>query len=144
MLILFLRVEDKYRECSRNLRTGTGIELVQIELSTTSGVADQGSGTPDHFELCQNYPNPFNPSTTISYTLAERSSADVTIYDLQGRIVNSLVSGPQSSGTQRVVWHGVKSQGKPLSSGVYFYRVRASSLESGKTFDRSAKMLLLK
>jgi hypothetical protein len=132
------------RKYSRNLGTGTGIELVQVDLSTTTSVASQGSELPDQFELSQNYPNPFNPSTTISYSLPERSSVDVTIYDLQGRIVSSLVSGQQSPGTQSVVWNGANSQGKPLSSGVYIYRVRASSLESGKKFDRSAKMLLVK
>ncbi|HTX99177.1 MAG TPA: FlgD immunoglobulin-like domain containing protein [Bacteroidota bacterium] len=133
--------EKKY---SRNLGTGTGIELVQVEFAKTTSVANQGSRTPDLFELSQNYPNPFNPSTTISYTMTERSSVDVTIYDIQGRIVKSLVSGLQSPGTQRVVWNGTDSRGNPLSSGVYIYRVRASSLESGRVFDRSAKMLLMK
>jgi hypothetical protein len=133
--------EKKY---SRNLDpvNGTGIELIEIEPTVTS-VANHENG-PEYFQVYQNYPNPFNPSTTIAYSLPEKSSVEIKIFDVQGREIKSFIIGAQSAGYQRVVWNGTNSQGSSLSSGVYIYRVRASSLAAGKTFDKSAKMMLLK
>jgi hypothetical protein len=96
------------------------------------------------YHLAFNYPNPFNPSTTIAYTLPHTSSVEVTIYDLQGREIKSFTFGAQPAGYQKVVWDGTNDHGSSLSSGIYIVRVRASSLEDGKTFDKSAKMILLK
>jgi hypothetical protein len=127
---------------SRNLGTGTGIELIKAEITSVSN--DNQDSRPNGFELYQNYPNPFNPATTIVYIVPERASVNVTIYDIQGRAIKSFMFGAQSAGTQKVVWDGMNSQGNPMSSGVYVYRVRVSSLESGKIFDKSAKMTLLK
>jgi hypothetical protein len=129
---------------SRNLGTGTGIELLTVEQDLTTSIARQEISTPKNFELGQNYPNPFNPATTISYILPEKSSVDVSIYDLQGRIIRSFPFSAQSAGTQRVVWNGTSSQGSAMASGVYIYRVRGTSLSNGKPFSKSAKMLLLK
>jgi hypothetical protein len=133
--------EKKY---SRNLDpvNGIGIELIETE-QTVNSVAERENG-PEYFQLYQNYPNPFNPSTTIAYSLPERSSVVVTIYDIQGRQIKSYTFSAQSAGYQRVVWNGTNDWGNSISSGVYVYRVRALSLGNGKTFDRSAKMLLLK
>ncbi|RPI06981.1 MAG: DUF362 domain-containing protein [Ignavibacteriae bacterium] len=129
---------------SRNLNptSGTGIELVETEQTATS-VADV-ENAPEYFRIYQNYPNPFNPSTTIAYSLPEKSSVVITIFDLQGRELKSFTVGAQSAGYQKVVWNGTNERGSSLSSGVYVYRVAASSLADGKTFVRSAKMLLLK
>jgi hypothetical protein len=127
---------------SRNLGTGTGIELIKAEITSVSN--DNQDSRPNGFEIYQNYPNPFNPATTIVYIVPERASVNVTIYDIQGRAIKSFMFGAQSAGTQKVVWDGMNSQGNPMSSGVYVYRVRVSSLESGKIFDKSAKMTLLK
>jgi flagellar hook assembly protein FlgD len=68
----------------------------------------------------------------------------ISIYDVQGRMVRSFAFGAQSAGIQRLVWNGANDQGVSLASGVYIYRVKASSLERGRTFDKSAKMILLK
>jgi len=134
-------VDKKY---TRNLNpiTGTGIELIQLEQTTTSVAENENS--PEYFRIYPNYPNPFNPSTTIAYSLPEKSSVVVKIYDLQGREINSFAVGEQSAGYQHIVWNGTNEIGNPLSSGVYIYRVMASSLGDGKTFAKSAKMLLLK
>jgi hypothetical protein len=129
---------------SRNLNptTGTGIELIETEQTATS-VADR-ENSPEYFRIYPNYPNPFNPSTTIAYSLPEKSSVEIKIFDMQGREIKSFTLGAQSAGYQRVVWNGTNERGNTLSSGVYVYRVSASSLGDGKTFIRSAKMLLLK
>ncbi|MGD0591653.1 MAG: FlgD immunoglobulin-like domain containing protein [Bacteroidota bacterium] len=131
------------KQYSRNLSiTGTGIELIETEQTATS-VANHENG-PEYFQIYQNYPNPFNPSTTIAYSLPARSSVVVTIFDIQGRQIKSYTFSAQSAGYQRVVWNGTNDRGNSLSSGIYVYRVIASSLGDGKTFDKSAKMLLLK
>jgi len=134
-------VDMKY---SRNLNptTGTGIELIEIEQTATS-VAER-ENAPEYFRIYPNYPNPFNPSTTIAYSLPEKSSVVINIFDLQGREIKSFTVGAQSAGYQKVVWNGTNERGNSLSSGVYVYRVSASSLTDGKTFVKSAKMLLLK
>ena len=128
---------------SRNLGSGNGIELINAPAVPT-GVMASNNTTVSTFKLYENYPNPFNPSTTIAYSLPEKSSVVVTIYDIQGRQIKSYTFSAQSAGDQRVVWNGTNDRGNSISSGVYVYKVRASSLGDGKTFDRSAKMLLLK
>jgi hypothetical protein len=133
---------DKKYTRNLNPTTGTGIELIETEQTSTS-VADR-ENSPEYFRIYSNYPNPFNPSTTIAYSLPEKSSVVVMIYDIQGRQIKSYSFSAQSAGYQRVVWNGTNERGNSIASGVYVYRVRASSLGDGKTFDRSAKMLLLK
>ncbi len=131
------------KQYSRDLGTGYGIELLQVDTTTSIAMDNQGN-RPKGYELYQNYPNPFNPTTTIAYSLPKKSSVEVTIYDLQGRAIKSFNYNSQSAGYQRVVWNGTNNYSKHVSSGIYIYRVRASSLEDGNIFDKSAKMILLK
>jgi len=88
--------------------------------------------------LHQNVPNPFNPSTTISFTLAERAEVTLAIYDVKGRLVNTLVDGMVGEGYQERIWDGKDASGNPVGSGVYFYRLTAGD----KTLTK--KMVLLK
>ena len=100
---------------------------------------------PKSYKLLGNYPNPFNPSTTISYGLPYNSNVELTIYDITGKVVKVINKNGQSAGYQNIVWHGDNQQGSRVSSGIYFYRFKAASLEgNGKAFEKSAKMLLLK
>jgi gluconolactonase len=122
-----------------------GSSLYRIRLATaTTGVKDQSSLCSQTIELHNNYPNPFNPSTTISYTLPEKSSVNVTIYDIQGKAVKSFSFSAQSAGSQSVVWNGTNNHGNVVSSGVYMYRVIVSSLKDGSRLSKSAKMMFLK
>ncbi|MCI0452587.1 MAG: T9SS type A sorting domain-containing protein [Candidatus Latescibacteria bacterium] len=73
--------------------------------------------------LAQNYPNPFNPKTTIEYTLAARARVAVGIYDATGALVIRFDQGTRDAGTHRVEWSGNDASGKPVGSGVYFYRL---------------------
>ncbi|MHB8580368.1 MAG: FlgD immunoglobulin-like domain containing protein [Ignavibacteriaceae bacterium] len=93
---------------------------------------------PDQFALSQNYPNPFNPSTTIKYQLAKDTRVSLTIYDMLGQEVRTLVSSEQSAGYYNVVWDGRNANGYQVSSGVYIYRLQAGS------FVQTLKMSLLK
>jgi len=88
--------------------------------------------------LSQNHPNPFNPSTTICFTVAKTSKVELRVFNLRGQVVRSLVSRMVPQGKHRVVWDGRNEEGKPVSSGVYFYHLRAGSYSSAR------KMLLLK
>jgi DNA-binding beta-propeller fold protein YncE len=88
--------------------------------------------------LDQNVPNPFNPTTTIKYAIASDSDVNLTVYDVAGRKVRTLVSERQRADVHRVVWDGVNDAGERVASGVYFYRLAA-----GK-FTQTKKMLLLK
>lgn len=72
------------------------------------------------------YPNPFNPSTTIEFSVPKPGPATVRIYDLQGRLVSTLVNEALGAGVYRVRWNGKSDDGRDLSSGVYFARVESS------------------
>lgn len=94
--------------------------------------------TPKEFELEQNYPNPFNPSTTIEYEIPARNHVLITIYNINGQVVDVLVDEDQSAGKHTVVWDGRNVKSEQLATGIYLYSIKAGSNEVTK------KMLLLK
>jgi hypothetical protein len=96
-------------------------ELPNVSLST--GVSSSGSFRPSGFRLEQNYPNPFNPSTTISYTIPERSFVSLTMYDVSGRKIASLVNDNRDAGQYQIQFNG-----NSLSSGIYFFRLQTNEL----------------
>ena len=85
-----------------------------------------------------NFPNPFNPSTTIDFSIEEAGTADVTIFDIKGRKVITLVNEHLTEGTFTTTWDGRDSLGNPQASGVYFMRLKTSSSNV------SSKIMLLK
>ena len=100
-----------------------------------------GARAPAFVELEQNYPNPFNPATTIEYRLSASSDVTLKVYDLLGREVRTLVSERQNTGS-----HTVTFDAHNLSSGVYFYTLRASGIESSNpgTYRETRKLLMVK
>jgi len=82
------------------------------------------------FVLHQCYPNPFNPSCTITYELPEAGHVNLSIYDVRGALVATLVDGWRGEGTYTAVWNGAAANGAPMPSGVYFYRLEAGKLEA--------------
>lgn len=117
-------------------------------LRTTSGgftgVEDltQGIGQSASPRLLQNYPNPFNPSTEIRYSLPVESKISLVIFDVVGRQVARLVDGVESGGYHQVTWNGVANNGKPVASGVYFYKLEATSRHG--LFTDIKKLVLLR
>ena len=93
---------------------------------------------PLTYSVSQNYPNPFNPTTTIRYELPVHSHVTITICDLLGRRVTTLVNENIVPGYKSVGWDGTDSFGKPVSAGLYLYQIRAGS------FTKVRKMALLK
>jgi len=76
-------------------------------------------------ELFQNDPNPFNPLTRIRFSLPAELHVTLTIYDVEGRRVTTLVDGRRGAGVSEVVWNGRNAFGEPVATGVYFYQLRA-------------------
>ena len=101
-----------------------------------NGVEDEIK--PTAFKLEQNYPNPFNPSTTIKFAIPQKEFVSLKIYDILGREVKTLLSEDRNVGTYSVKWNGVDNSGNRISSGVYFYRLKAGN------FTQVKKMVLLK
>jgi hypothetical protein len=96
------------------------------------------TAVPDEFSLHQNYPNPFNPTTTILYDLPEAATVHLVIYDVLGRQVRTLVNQDLSAGYHKAVWDATDDMGRPLSGGLYIYRIQAGG------FSKTMKMVLLK
>jgi subtilisin family serine protease len=90
------------------------------------------------FSLGRNYPNPFNPETTISFALPKDRSVILSIYNVRGQLVKTLINKDMSAGTHQTIWHGTDEHGRTVSSGIYFYRLTADE------FSKTQKMLLLK
>jgi hypothetical protein len=110
---------------------GQASNPVDIELVTS--LHEHSSSIPESLALSQNYPNPFNPSTTISFALPESGQVNLTIYNMMGQRVKSVVSTQMQAG-----YHSVKVDASQLSSGFYIYTLSTSSGTLSK------KMLLVK
>ena len=93
---------------------------------------------PFKFALYQNYPNPFNPITTIDYEVARDGLVSIFVYDLMGRRIKTLVNKVNVPGRYSVNWNGTNDDSKLLSTGMYFYKMRAKGFESVK------KLMLIK
>ena len=116
---------------------GLEAKVYSLQKYITTSVNDKVN-TVYQYKLEQNYPNPFNPSTVISYSLGQSGNVKITVYDLLGREVATLVNQTQNSGTYKVTWSGKNSFGESVSSGIYFYSINSVSFVSTK------KMILLK
>ncbi len=113
----------------------------------TTGVIAEEKILPKAYSLAQNYPNPFNPSTTIKYSIPEQSYVTLKVYDILGREVGTLVNEEKPAGNYEVEFNPV-SGNQHLASGIYFYQILVSALQSkaGKAGDyvSTKKMILLK
>ncbi|MBK7090735.1 MAG: T9SS type A sorting domain-containing protein [bacterium] len=113
---------------ARSCSTGTALAVREIE----------GEVLPTEFTLMQNYPNPFNAETAIEFNLPQASWVRLVVLNILGQEIAVLVDEPLTAGRKMTTWNGLDSSGKPVSSGVYFYRIIAGSQLISK------KMVLLK
>ena len=128
-------------------RTISGTPMAEGEPVYTYVVTDANGASatmqlqtlPAAFALANNFPNPFNPVTTIQYALPEATDVKLTVYNVVGQPVRTLVAEYQSAGRYVVEWDATNDSGHSLSSGMYFYR-----LQAGGEFHAIKKMLLLK
>jgi len=107
-------------EIARSLRYGFDYPGLFALNATNVAIPEN---VPTKFSI-QNYPNPFNPSTTIKYELPVNGEVDLSVYNLLGQKVITLVNEWKSAGSFQVVWDGVNSFGRKVSSGVYHYRLQ--------------------
>ena len=128
-------------------RTIAGTPTAEGETAYTYTVTDaNGASTslslqtlPAAFSLADNFPNPFNPATTIQYALPQAADVELTVYNVLGQPVRTLIAEHQSAGRYAVEWDATNDSGHSLSAGMYFYR-----LQAGGEFHEVKKMLLLK
>jgi plastocyanin len=106
----------------------------EVVVNDLTGVGDARKS----YHLEQNYPNPFNPTTTIRYTLPERSTVELAVFGVDGKLVRVLESGAKPMGTFEAKWDGHDTSGRAVASGVYYYRLKAGS------FTETKKMVLMK
>lgn len=99
---------------------------------------DNGASLPLTWSVSQNYPNPFNPSTTIDYSVPRKSKVTLSVYNVLGQKVATLVNAEMAAGKYRAVWDGKAENGTNLSSGIYFYKFEADK------FVKTSKMVMLK
>jgi hypothetical protein len=115
------------------------IKLNWMKISGSINPKAGSSGMPEAFTLNQNYPNPFNPTTTLEYSVPERSEVHLVVFDLFGREVAKLVGAQLETGSHSVSFNAVN-----LPSGQYLARINMTGLETGFTFTRTIKMTLSK
>jgi hypothetical protein len=93
---------------------------------------------PMTYNLHNAYPNPFNPFTTLHYNLPEDALVNITIYDMMGRVVKTMVNSQKNAGFKSVRWNATNDIGSPVSAGLYLYTIQAGE------FRQTKKMVLLK
>jgi len=104
----------------------------------TLGIEENNIALTD-FILLQNYPNPFNPTTSITFSIQNDSQVELAIYNLKGQKIKTLAQNEFTKGLHSIIWNGDDNNNKPVSSGVYLYKLHVN----GKT-EASKKCLLLK
>jgi len=103
------------------------------DTSFIAGIKDKGLNQPNEFVLSQNYPNPFNPLTIIKYGIKEKANVKLTVYDILGREIKTLLNETKEPGNYQIQFDGTG-----MVSGVYFYRLTT------KQFEKCRKMILMK
>ena len=122
------------------------VELKGVEISSIDGqlsqVSDLASITlkalPSVYGLAQNYPNPFNPTTTIEYSIPQSGNVNLTIWNMAGQKVRTLVNESQAPSYYKIVWDGKNDMGQSVGTGMYFYKLVSGS------YSKIQKMQLIK
>jgi hypothetical protein len=112
--------------------------------SSMNEESEVGAAVPADFALRQSYPNPFNPSTIIQFELPEASMVKLSVFNILGQEVATLVNGQIDAGYQSVEWNANNARGNVLASGLYLYRIDVVGVASGKEFHDVRKMLLMR
>ena len=146
-LTRFLRPEHthlwlRFRFISNESDESVGVFIDDVHFygrpkNIAAAVATSAQPSPQMIALHHNYPNPFNGATRIAYTLSAPAWVEVSVVNLSGRKVGTLIQEPQSAGLHEVVWNPVDQ-----ASGIYFYKITAAS--DGAVFETMKKMLLIK
>ena len=128
-----VELTDMYGNPYLNYEATTGVFYIEENMSNSETIV-----LPFKFQLGQNYPNPFNPVTTLDYELSKNGLVTITIYDMLGKQVKTLVNQSQEAGYKSVIWDATNDNGKSMSAGIYFCQIQADG------FVQTRKMVLLK
>lgn len=121
------------------IQVGAEPHVIPTPIDFSTAVESQDKPfVPSNYSLAQNYPNPFNPETIITYELPKETTVNITIYNILGQRVLTLVDDLQLAGRYSVVWNGKDERGLAVSGGVYLYHLKTED------FTKSLKMILLK
>jgi hypothetical protein len=112
------------------------VDDLAFATAVTTGIGD--TPQPQQAELYQNVPNPFNPTTSISFDLLESGNVTLSIYDVAGRHIVTLLNEQRSAGPNNVTWDGKDATGATAATGVYYYVLETASTRISKS------MVLLK
>ncbi len=114
-----------FHASTRTLVAATyGRSMYRLDVGSATDVRSRPSGAqPADFVLSQNYPNPFNAGTTIRYELSRPSEVQLEVFDIRGRLVQTLARGRRDAGVHNLQWSGVDALGRPVASGTYIYRL---------------------
>ena len=139
-ICFFIRLSDDNTmyDSAGNRIDSSQIDYVCGEIALIpSDVADEWQNRPEGFELGQNYPNPFNANTSFTLAMPKSGSYSVRIYNLAGQVVKTF-EGEAPAGRQTLTWDGTDQNGKPVSSGIYFYKASAAG------YSETKKMILVR
>ena len=123
--------------------SGLSKDGIEPETEVTADAVESEVALPDEFALSQNYPNPFNPSTTIEFQIPavdglSEVATGLKIFDLRGRLIRTLVDKNMPPGYHSFYWDGLSDAGTKVSSGIYFYTIKAGD------FGEKKKMMVIK
>lgn len=111
---------------------------LEMDSGGTVSMDEENNILPISNVLYDCYPNPFNPVTTLRYDLPKDAMVNITIYDMMGRVIKTMVNSHQNAGFKSIQWNATTDEGKPASAGLYLYTIQAGD------FRQSKKMVLLK
>ena len=109
-----------------------------MEINVESGLVGIDETLPFAYSLQQNYPNPFNPTTTIQFSVPDRSKTELKVFDIMGCEVITLVNQTLEPGYHQIIWNGRNGLGRSIASGMYFTVMRSENFKAVK------KMVMLK
>ncbi|RLF33220.1 MAG: hypothetical protein DRN08_05680, partial [Thermoplasmata archaeon] len=127
---IVVRGEDV--ELSPDMAVITNVYAQSVEPEILLGVGEGASRLPKVFALFQNIPNPFGGNTVIKYALPKDVDVELTIYNIAGQKVRTLVNGHEQAGYRTVKWDGRDDAGRRVAPGVYFYKLKAGKFEATK------------
>ena len=140
MSLTMMPREDQNHIITSQLSVGpiASFDINIAMITDPSALGIDNNAVLDKLSLSQNYPNPFNPITKISYNLPKDERVRITVSDIMGKRIKTLVDSDQISGQNTVHWNATNDFGNPVSAGIYFLTIEAGS------FTNTNKMILLK
>lgn len=120
---VYYKIEDVTMDGKGTFHGPIAVNMIMSSINTESE-------KPNEFRLYSNYPNPFNPKTTIKYSLPKSTHVTLTVYDMLGKTIRTLLSDTQTAGTHTITWDGRDQSGLPAASGIYYYRMTAQDYQA--------------